>query len=134
MREIIEGSRPILKEETVEIKRFQDNGKDFLHFGFRNKFSEDMSVKATGVWAKFCDENPNQKFTHIWDCQSMTGFDNSAKKRWMEHLDKYDNQTEKIILVADNIIIRGAARIMSKMTKHKLDVYKSLPDMVAEEI
>ncbi|MEQ9467453.1 MAG: hypothetical protein RLN88_08580 [Ekhidna sp.] len=134
MREKIAQAKPVLKEESVEIKRFQDNGKDFLHFGFKNKFSEDMSLKATDIWAKFCDDNPSKRFIHIWDCQSMTGFDNSAKKRWMDHLDKYSGQTEKIILVSDNIIIRGAARIMSKMTKHHLNVYKSLPEMVSEEI
>ena len=134
MKERIASATPVLKEETVEIKRFRNNGKEFLHFGFRNKFSEDMSIKATNVWADFCNENPNQKFTHIWDCQNMTGFDNTAKNRWMDHLDKYNAQTEKIILVSDNIIIRGAARIMSKISKHKLDVYKSLPEMVSVEI
>ncbi len=64
----------------------------------------------------------------------MTGFDNSAKKRWMDCMDRYSAQTEKIILISDNILIRGAARLMSKVTKHKLNVYKAVSEMIIAEI
>lgn len=130
----INSTTPILVEENVEIRKFNDEGQDFLHFTFKNKFTEDSSVKATKAWANFCETNPTQQFVHIWDCQSMSGFDKKAKDLWMEHMNKYSSQTNKIVLVADNIIIRGAARIMSRFTKHKLEIYKTLTEMASEQM
>ncbi|WP_421764656.1 hypothetical protein [Ekhidna sp.] len=49
-------------------------------------------------------------------------------------MDRYSAQTEKIILISDNILIRGAARLMSKVTKHKLNVYKAVSEMIIAEI
>ncbi|MEP2951393.1 MAG: hypothetical protein ABJO91_15370 [Ekhidna sp.] len=116
------------------MKKFEKKDKSFLHFVFRNKFTEDMSTEATQVWSNFCDLNSTKKFIHIWDCQSMGGFDNSAKNKWISHLNKYKNQTEKIILISDNIIIRGAGRIMSKISDHHLSVYRTFEEMTLKEM
>lgn len=124
----------VLNDENVTFKSFYQAGKNYLHFSFKNKFTHKSSSIATQAWKDHCDQSPDIKFVHIWDCQSMQGFDKAAKDLWMEYLSTYSNQTEKIILVSDNIVIRGAARIMSKFTKHSLSVYKSFAEMTSEEL
>ncbi len=127
-------SQVVLKEDNVELKSFESSSSRFLHFSFKNKFTLDCSEKATRAWSEFCQSKPGEKFVHIWDSQNMSGFDKSAKDLWMKNLDKFSNQTEKVILVADNIIIRGAARIMSKFIKIQLNVYKNMQEMSANEL
>jgi len=122
-------ARPFAEEENFSIKKFYSNGKDYLHFTFKNKFTEHASEIATKEWSDCCKRNPEKKFVHIWDCQSMSGFDKKAKDLWMEHMKKLNDQTDRIILVSDNILIRGAARIMSKFTKLHLEVYKDIGEM-----
>ncbi|WP_421764657.1 hypothetical protein [Ekhidna sp.] len=61
-----ESTKSILREETIEIKNFQENNKDYLHFGFQNKFTDLDSVTATDVWSKYCDENPDKKNLFIF--------------------------------------------------------------------
>lgn len=127
-------AKAVFTDENVAFKSFYESGKNFLHFTFKNKFTYDSSIMATNAWKDYCDKNPSKKFVHIWDCQSMHGFDKTAKDLWMQYLDRYHGQTEKIVLVSDNIVIRGAARIMSRFTKHKLNVYKTFAEMAKEEL
>ena len=123
-------SQPPTAEVNVAVKKFNQDGKTYLHFLFRNKFDLESAKEATTLWNECCQNQPNQKFIHIWDCQQMTGFDKAAKDLWMEYLKKYEGQTEKIQLVSDNIIIRGAARIMSRFSNHSIEVYKSLNEIL----
>ncbi|MEO9872075.1 hypothetical protein [Ekhidna sp.] len=124
----------VVKEDEVAIQTFYQNGKNYIHFIFKDKFTYDSSVTATEAWKEYCDKSPGKNFVHIWDCQNMQGFDKKAKDLWMEYMDSYIGQTEKIILVSDNILIRGAARIMSKFTKHNLSIYKTFSEMKEAEL
>jgi len=120
----------ILEEQFISLKKGKDAGNAILHFTFKGKFNEDASVAATAKWRQVCDENPDQAYVHIWECSQMTGFDQKAKSLWMEHMKKYAKQMDKIILISENILIRGAARLMSKVTQHRLEVRKNLDDPI----
>lgn len=120
--------------EGVEIKIISQNGRSYLHFTFNGKFTTELSIDAIEEWKSHCEANSSEKFIHIWDCQNMSGFDKKAKDLWMEQMDSLFNQTERIILISDNIIIRGAARLMSRFTKHSLSAYKTLSEMSEEEL
>ena len=121
-------------KDGVEIKNFSQNGNEYIHFHFEGKFYEQLSVDAIKRWKSLCIYNPSKKFVHIWDCRNMSGFEAKAKKLWMEQMDSLHNQTARIILISDNIIIRGAASLMSRFTKHSLTSYRTLDEMKSEEL
>lgn len=120
--------------ESVEIRKFSQDGRNYLHFTFSEKFTTELSSDAIKEWKNHCLTNPDEKFIHIWDCQKMSGFDKKAKDLWMEQMDSLHNQTDRIVLISDNIIIRGAARLMSRFTKHTLNTYKTLSEMSEKEL
>lgn len=119
----------LLTEENVSIEVFEKSGETYLHFIFKNKFDLVSAQKATKVWSDFSKKDANSKMTHIWDCQSMHGFDNSAKNLWMEHLNDDRYKPGKIYLVSNNIMIRGAARIMTRFSQLPLSIHKSLQEI-----
>ncbi|MEO9484365.1 MAG: hypothetical protein ABJG47_12990 [Ekhidna sp.] len=131
MSESIPFSVPV---EGVEVKKFSQNSHNYLHFTFNGKFTHELSSDAIDEWKSQCKMNPSEKFVHIWDCQNMSGFDKQAKDLWMEQMNSLYDQTERIVLVSDNIIIRGAARLMSRFTKHTLCAYRTLVEMSAAEL
>lgn len=123
-----------LATERIEIKSFNQNGHNYLHFTFNEKFTTELSIDATKQWKNHCELNPSEKFIHVWDCQKMNGFDKQAKDLWMEQMESLHHQTERIVLISDNIIIRGAARLMSRFTKHSLSAYRTFAEMSAAEL
>lgn len=127
MKSLINQSSTIHKNEHVEIKKFYEHGKNFLVFSFKGKFTEEASKQACEIWKKTLNTSPS--FIHIWDCEQMTGFDQNAKKQWMLCMNESHNQTEEIWLIADNILIRGAARLMSKFSKHQLKPFKNMDEI-----
>lgn len=106
--------------------------KHYLIFEFRNHFSTRAAEEACEVWTNFHHQN-FQGAIHIWDCTRMSGFEMSAKKVWMNKMKVFDSLIERIVLVSDMVLIRGAARLMSKFSKHQLDVYRSLDQMREQE-
>lgn len=133
MSTLIAEMKTINAKET-EVKKFYENGKNFLHFGFNERFDYDSAIQATNTWRAYCEKEPQTKFVHIWDCRGMKGYDNKAKDLWMKYLQDHAEQTAKIIMISDNIIVRGAARIMSKFASHELAVYKTLQEMTEQEL
>lgn len=127
-------SKSDTKNNNFIIRKFNNRGNEYLHFTFKNKFTAYASELATKEWSMCCAMNPEKKFVHIWDCQGMSGFDQEAKKIWMGHMKKLISQTGRIILVSDNIFIRGAARLMSGFSKLHLEVYKSYGEMSEKEL
>lgn len=125
-------SPTFVEEDGFAIAKFNNNGNDYLHFTFKDRFTTHASKVATKEWNECCRRDPNRQYIHIWDCQGMTGFDKEAKDLWLEHMKKLDDQTRKIILVSDNIVIRGAARLMSKVSNFRLEVYKNYGDIIME--
>ena len=118
----------------VSVSHFEHSTSHFLHFQFRGTFDLDQSLSAVEQWKKRCNEQPDVKFVHIWDCQQMSGFDMKARNAWLDQLRSKKDATERIILVSENIFIRGAGRLMSKFTKHAMTVYKTYGEMSDKEL
>ena len=116
----------------VEIKSWHPSDSDFLIFHFQDHFSTTAAEKACEIWTDFHEKNASS-LIHIWDCTSMKSFDMAAKNVWMGKMKDHKDYIERIILISDSIFIRGAARLMSKFSKHPLAVYKSIEEVGEKE-
>lgn len=125
-------SETLLAHPEVEVESQTLDNKHFLIFEFRNHFSIAAAEAAVACWVAN-DQKHQRKAIHIWNCKRMSGFDMGAKKIWMNQMKASGDQIDRIILVSEMVLIRGAARLMSKFSKHRLDVYKSFSQMGEKE-
>ena len=104
-----------------------------LVFRFKGKLTVSGAKKAVEAWSTFQDENPQSELIHIWNCSHMSGFEVAAKSIWMNQMEELSDTIKRIIIVSDNIVIRGAARLMSKFIKQELQAYKNEEEMEQNE-
>lgn len=119
----------LLNSANVDVSidpRYRDN---CMYFQFKGTFDKEASEKATRVWMKEFESNSHKKYKHIWDCTQMKDFHFDAKNSWSETLTKYESRIEVIYVVSESIVIRGAARLMTKFSKYNLKVFKTIGEM-----
>lgn len=118
----------LLNSPNVDITIDTRYGESCMYFTFNGKFSKEASRLSTEAWIKEFENNPTRTYSHLWDCTGMNDFDFDAKNDWMKTLSNYSHQIEYITVVSDSVLIRGAARVMSKFSKLDLRVLKSLDE------
>ncbi|MFY0598803.1 MAG: hypothetical protein JXR03_03970 [Cyclobacteriaceae bacterium] len=111
----------ILESKNVDIS-INDS---YLSFIFKDKFTEEASASSTKAWKEIFNSRSGKSFTLIWDCLQMTGFEPSAKNKWMECMGGLRNQISSVIVISDNIVIRGASHLMLKFYGFEYRVFKS---------
>lgn len=101
-------------------------GSNCLHFKFKGKFTKDASIAACHAWGcEFDKMETSEKFVLLWDCLDMNDFEIAAKNQWQEHMKSYHDRIELVIVVSDNILIRGAARLILKKFGLNANVVRS---------
>lgn len=95
-----------------------------INFKFKGKFTQLASELSTEAWEEAFAKEPS-KFILIWDCSAMTGFEMSARKHWLNQMHQLHPQIDRIIVISDSILIRGAARLMLKLFQFKSEVYNT---------
>ncbi|MFK7953974.1 MAG: hypothetical protein AB8B73_14095 [Ekhidna sp.] len=100
-----------------------------MYFQFKGTFDKSASESATKIWKDEFEKNPFKQYKHIWDCTQMKDFHFDAKKAWTDTLAKYEPRIDVIYVVSESIVIRGAARLMTKLSKYDLKIFKSISEM-----
>lgn len=111
------------KNVDVHVERRLDT--PCITFIFKGKFTQEASELSTQAWQEHFTNHPNQKFAMIWDCQQMTGFEMSARREWLKHMHILYKQIDRVIVISDSVLIRGAARLMLKLFSFKSELYES---------
>lgn len=124
----------LLCSANVDVLINRKYGEHCMHFKFKEQFNKEASSLATKAWTDQFEKDPDTTFTHIWDCTRMKEFDYDAKDAWLQTLSKYSARIEHIYVVSDSILFRGAARVMSKLSKLNLEACKSFEEMEANLI
>ena len=119
-------SRPLFSDEHIEIKKTYDKGKDFLTFTFSGKLTLSSCEEGCDAWKQINKLHASTTFIHVWNCAKMTGFEQTARKKWMRAMEEMRDQMQEIWLITDNFLIRGSAHLMSKFSKHRLKTFKSI--------
>ncbi len=119
----------ILNSPNVDITIDPRFGENCIHFKFKERFSKEASVQATEAWTDEFERNPDLNYTQIWDCSDMKDFEYSARDEWMQTLSKYSNRIKYVSVVSDSVLIRGAARLMSKFSRLDLRTFKSIDEL-----
>ena len=86
-------------------------------------------MESTEAWKAYTRQFPNEQFTMIWDCLKMDGFEMSAHQEWVACMQSEKEQIHKVIVISDNIAIRGAAYLMLKLFTFESLVVKSLMEL-----
>ncbi len=116
----------------LEIKENPQLGLNCLHFKFKGKFTVQTSVEGTRAWAEEFDANPNTEYCMLWDCSEMDGFEVAARKEWYACMTKYKHRIKEVNVIAKNLIIRGAAKVMLEFFGLKSRVVRSMDELVVE--
>lgn len=131
INELLTDANALVENEGVFIKTTCIDGKNFISFSFYKKLKDSCCIEACKEWKKINNANPSIRFVHIWDSRFMTGYEQTARKRWLNELNEMSNQIEEIWLISDNIVIRGAASLMSKFSKHTLRSFRNIGELEA---
>ncbi|UXP31636.1 hypothetical protein N6H18_14905 [Reichenbachiella agarivorans] len=118
------------QSEEMEAKVFHEYEENCLLFKFRNKFTEEASEKACLFWeSEFEKRDLDHKISLIWDCTEMSGFELNAQKRWVKCMNKHASQIQRVMVISDNIVIRGAARLILQAFSYESKVVKSYKEL-----
>lgn len=113
----------LLAADTVDVS-FNSRFDKCLLFTFKGTLTQKDGHLAIQIWSEIF-EGSDEKYTLIWNCSKMDGFERAARSEWTETLQKWPERIDKIFLISDSIIIRGAARLMLKLFHIELIPVKS---------
>lgn len=119
----------ILKSENVDIKSNARFGHYCLHFVFKGKFTEKASELSTSAWKEEVSKNAGSKYVLVWDCLKMDGFEIGARREWLECMKVLKHSIHSVVVVSDNVVIRGAAYLMLKLFTFESTVVKSFDEL-----
>ena len=119
----------LLNSINVDVSINPKYSGNCMYFQFKGTFDKNASEKATKVWSDEFQKNPTKNYKHIWDCTEMKDFHFDAKNAWSETLSKFESRIDIIYVVSESIVIRGAARLMTKFSSYNLKVFKSIGEM-----
>lgn len=117
---------PSIDIDTISIK-----GNSCIRFAFKGHFNNEVCVAASTSWSKKFDENLDGSYDLVWDCTQMDGFDYDARNEWVSTLSKYSERINSIHVISDSLLIRGAARLIGKISKYDMQVYKTIDELNA---
>ena len=120
----------ILSSQNIDIKEDPSYGLNCLHFSFKGKFTEEASISATQSLSAEFDSNPSITYSFLWDCMKMEGFEIAARKEWYRCMKIYKKRISKVCVVSDNILIRGAARVMLQFFGIPSAIVKSYDELL----
>ena len=118
--------------DQLDIKDNPELSENCLHFRFKGKFTVQTSIEGTQAWAQEFDSNPKTNYCMLWDCSEMTGFEPAARKEWYNCMTKYKGRIKEVNVIAKNLIIRGAAKVMLEFFGLKSRVVKSMDELLVE--
>ncbi|MFY0628300.1 MAG: hypothetical protein JXR07_18535 [Reichenbachiella sp.] len=116
--------------EHLDIRINSEFGLNCLEFVFKGKFTEQASIKGTEAWVKIFDSNPYTKYTLLWNCEDMTGFEPGARKEWYRVMKIYKPRIKEVTVVSKHLIIRGAAKVMLEFFGIKSKVVRTIDELM----
>lgn len=118
--------------QNLEIISNSQFGLNSLHFIFKGKFTEEASIKGTEAWSKEFDEHSSESYHLIWDCTDMSGFEPAARKEWYNCMKLYKKRIREVTVISQNILIRGAARVMLEFFGLQSRMVRSIEELLEE--
>jgi hypothetical protein len=101
--------------------------KRCLFLSFDKHFSSENAQSVINIIQPMIDEI-NGKFTMVWECSTMVGYDAGAREAWQVFIKKIKPKIESINLVSQNILIRTGAMVIGIFAGIKIVTWVSLDD------
>ena len=67
-----------------------------------------------------------KKVTLVFNCDSMTGFDTEARKKWQAELKEHKKSIDEVWVVCGNLFVLSAAKTMGLLSGYSIRVTRSL--------
>ena len=110
-------SNPVIETKTI-------HGNQFIYFTFSGKLTLENAKNAVLEWKEQI-VNPNTKYSLIWNCLDMKGYEPLARSCWQKALKELKENIGKIWLISDSSVIIAGARIISLFTAFDICTVKS---------
>lgn len=120
------------KSPNLDIYSSPDFGIHVLFFKFKGKFTELASQTGARAWSEEM-ESSNNNYTFIWDCTDMSGFEPSARSEWYKSIKLYKPRISHVTIIASNILIRGAARVMMELFGIPAKIVRHIEEVKVEQ-
>ena len=124
----------LFHSEEVDVFAYKLANTNYMKFVFHGKLTTEAAEGAVKTWGDYHLDRPDEKVLHVWECSKMSSYDNQARILWMDYMKKFKSNMSRIIIISDNMIIRGAARLMGKVTNHDITAYKTEEEMEEKEV
>lgn len=98
-----------------------------LFLSFDGHFSSDHAQHAINNIRKMIGD-VDDKFTMVWECTSMGGYDAGAREYWQVFIKNIKPKIAGIHLVSPNIVIRSGAVVVGIFAGIKITSWASLGD------
>ena len=94
---------------------------------FDKHFSSENAQSAINLLQPMID-NIHGKFTMVWECSAMVGYDTPAREAWQVFISHIKPKIETINLISQNVIIRTGAMVIGIFAGIKIVTWARLDD------
>ncbi len=108
--------------DNPNIERCEHSNQVCLKFTFKQQLTENKAIQAIEKWKQMFESEAGKKFTLIWNCQEMTGYEPMARVIWQRAIKEMKDQIDSIWLVSDSILIQTGAKIVSLFTSFDINI------------
>ena len=115
---------------STKVDIFEKNNKKYIRFIFYGHFDVHDAEHSLDKWKEINSENPAQKYTIIWDCLRMTGYDHDSRVVWQSALNELKSQIDVIWIITRSKMFKMGAAVMTLMTDIKLKAVETEDDIV----
>ena len=116
--------------ENPKVECCQKSGRNCLKFTFSGVLEEYNAKAAITKWKHEFRSKPDEKFTLIWECLDMKGYDSPSRIAWQNAMKELKPQIDTIWLIATLKLIKVGAQIMSVFTSINVKVVESEEQIV----
>ena len=119
--------------KNLTIERVAYPHDNCLKFIFRNEFTKDQAEEGIEIWKKVFHSKPDEKFTLIWHCLEMKGYEPSSRRLWQQAMKELKAQIECIWLVSNSKVIKYGASLMSLFTSFEIKTVHSEDEIMISQ-
>jgi hypothetical protein len=97
----------------------------YLFLRFDKRFSSENAQSAINIIQPMIGDITG-KFTMIWECSAMVGYDRGAREAWQVFIKNIKPKIDVINLISQNILIRTGAMVIGIFAGIKVIPWASL--------
>ncbi|MFA9389180.1 MAG: hypothetical protein ACERKD_05210 [Prolixibacteraceae bacterium] len=116
-----------MENPIIEWRKMEQ--KKVLVLTFGETFSTSDCEQAVVTCENLFQNAGNEKITMIWECLKMQRYDSPARSLWQRMLKNNKDRIGTIWLIADSLVIKAGARVISNITSYDIKNVSSFDEI-----